>query len=580
MGSILDILQGNPGAASLWNVLYPSTINGGGIPVAPGQAPDVSNAAAYGALGVDPSAIPMPTPPVSPFPQQPQQQPPAPAPSFGGGAAPFSFAGPGSNMVAPSQIAPPVAPAPQPAPAPAPQADQAGPIGVGNYQMPRVGAADDFEPDDSTPANAAPTQGRMPAGPPAPAPFSLGGAASGVGDRLGLAGKGFLGNMASGPIGALAGGLGALISGKPTDASSIAQQGGNLTAQALIAKGASPADVVAASKNPPLMAALIQQYYGKEKFTPVETTDMMGRKSVTGAFNASDGSVKPVNGGAPAAGGAGDEGLGDMSKTGAAYIASVPTAYRGTLQGMLDGTLQPPSSFAASKPYWQAMIAAAKHADSTFDENNWAARHKMSIDLASSGNSTMGGILSNGESSFKHLAEYTASAADQGNASHDFPFGGAIAHAQNYIGNSAGGSTTFGKVKAINDNLGHYGQESTKFYAGTGGGVEERMNALKEMNPVTTSSEEAAAYATKEKGLMLDRLNTKFQEIRNTYGDADAARIIAKHMPDIQANIAKIDANIAKLRGQPAPVGGADGAAVPPPGNYVWTPGGGLSGGK
>lgn len=77
---------------------------------------------------------------------------------------------------------------------------------------------------------------------------------------LGL--KGFLGNLGGGPLGALAGGLGAAITGQPTDAGSIAAQQSNLTARALIAKGADPAAVAAASRNPVLMTELIKQHFG------------------------------------------------------------------------------------------------------------------------------------------------------------------------------------------------------------------------------------------------------------------------------------------------------------------------------
>lgn len=106
--------------------------------------------------------------------------------------------------------------------------------------------------------------------PPRPAPMSMAGPAPAApqpaapeGDNrfmLGL--KGFLGNLSGGPIGALAGGLGAAVTGQPTDAGSIAAQQSNLTARALIAKGADPAAVAAAAKNPALMTELIKQHFG------------------------------------------------------------------------------------------------------------------------------------------------------------------------------------------------------------------------------------------------------------------------------------------------------------------------------
>lgn len=294
---ILDILQGNPGAASPYGALYPSPLSG---------ADPQTLAAIYAAAGMSP-------PQIDPFGDPSKSSVAAPgAPAapggFGANAAPFSFGGPGSNVVSPSQIA---APAPTPIPQPRPDmaaapagaptdvssanaTPQASPIAVGNYQMPRVGAADDFEPDDATPANAAPTAGGTPPGIPARAPFSFGGAASDVGDRLSLAGKGFLGNMSAGPVGALFGGLGALVSGKPTDAATIARQSGTATARALISKGSTPEEAVAAAQNPELMKALIGQYYGKEKYSVVQTgEDGNGQKQFS-VFNTQTGERNPI----------------------------------------------------------------------------------------------------------------------------------------------------------------------------------------------------------------------------------------------------------------------------------------------
>jgi hypothetical protein len=280
MAGLLDFLTGNNAAASPWGMLYQAP------PVAGGQSEQerrAQEAAAFGALGIDPASLPqrspfdvpqqaaplpsfsMPAPAPSPF-------APAPAANMGTGAptaAPFSFAGAGSNIVNPSSI---VAPPPafgadaQPVPFaadPVTQQPPAGPstdlssvnrnrapddfIPVGGYQMPafRGGAPAVAGADNEAaiPANAAPTSGAIqPTAPAAaaPAPFSLGGAGSDVGDRLMKGARGFLGNLSGGPIGALAGGLGALITGQNTDPTLIAAEHNSLTARALLSKGRVP----------------------------------------------------------------------------------------------------------------------------------------------------------------------------------------------------------------------------------------------------------------------------------------------------------------------------------------------------
>ncbi|WP_029082904.1 hypothetical protein [Bradyrhizobium sp. th.b2] len=298
-----------------WNALYPSPVPGA-LPLSKGQAPNSTDAAAYGSLGVDPSALAMPTPPVDPFAPKPQAAPIAPADGFGKGAVPFSFAGPGSNVVNPSQImrpAPPVAaPVAAATPTDASSRNRAPDdfIPVGNYQMPafRGGApalaavADD---EESAPAAAPAARAPIAAAPAAPAsaPFSLAGAGAGVGDRFGKATRGFLGNLGNGPIGALAGGLGALITGQNTDPSSIAAEQNSLTAQALLKKGASAAEVQAARYNPALQKALIDQYYGKDKWAVVQVgEDGDGRKQFM-QQNQVDGTLRPIAGASVGAGG-------------------------------------------------------------------------------------------------------------------------------------------------------------------------------------------------------------------------------------------------------------------------------------
>lgn len=271
---ILDFLTGNDQAASPWGALYPSPL------LAPDpQQQAARDAAAYGSMGLDPSSVL----PVDPF-GDPRKTsvvnpnaPPKPATGFGAGVVPFGFAGPGSMNVQPSQIATVGAPQPAPAPAAPPAAVEppAAPPQVAPLPLPAARpagapaapAADDGE---GTPAPAAPGSG-------APAPFSLGGV--GLGDRLDKGARGFFGNMALGPVGAIMGGLGALATGKSTDPASIQREQASATVQALLSRGASAADVQAAAGNPTLMHALISQYYGKDKFGVANFEDDNGRKT-------------------------------------------------------------------------------------------------------------------------------------------------------------------------------------------------------------------------------------------------------------------------------------------------------------
>jgi hypothetical protein len=429
MAGILDYLTGNDASASPWGMLY--NADQGADPVKAQKLAELlaaQNAASIGGMGVDPNNTG--TPAASPF-GDPSQlsfaNPSAPAPSpggFGAGASPFSFAGPasmpGALNVAPSaaptpspalagpglmtginpaMVSSPGSPAPQvaqpapaaPAPAPSPinanaaiPAGQNAPIPVGNVMMPRVGggfptaAADDEDEAPAAPAPGAPAAPAGVAGAPAsPAPFSLAGAGNAISDRLGKATRGVFGNMALGPIGALAGGLGALISGRETDPTAIATQKMTATGQALLQKGAPLGDVQAAVNNPTLMQALINQYYGKDKYQFVKTKDAMGSEHGQ-AFNQSDGSVKdiPTSPGAAASQGDVFDAITRAREGGASpeqLYALAPAQLRAGAQAMIEGRALPTSLSARGDARNQTVMLA--HAiDPTFDESQIGAR--------------------------------------------------------------------------------------------------------------------------------------------------------------------------------------------------------------
>lgn len=136
------------------------------------------------------------------------------------------------------------------------------------------------------------------------------------GDRLMLGTKGFIGNLNNGPIGAFAGGVGALITGQPTDPGTIEAQKNsaarNVTAQALLARGVDPATVQAAVANPELMKTVIAQTYGAKQVQPLGNGYIYNPKSnkVERAYEPDDkipvGFEKTDNGLRPIAGGPAD----------------------------------------------------------------------------------------------------------------------------------------------------------------------------------------------------------------------------------------------------------------------------------
>lgn len=345
------------------------------------------------------------------------------------------------------------------------------------------------------------------------------------------------------------------------------------TYQALQAAGLPEGLARAATLNPELLKTIAPEYFSAPKV--VQTGESPLGK--TFQLQSAGGKFSDIPSGGSGGGNVGMSLLApgvkqmDPSLQGDAYMQQFGPEVQAAAKAYINGDVMP-----TGNPRQQGISNFAKTIAQKWGQDTgqpvsditYAQKRKMQVDLASSGNNSMGGILANGKSAFAHLADTSDKLADLGNYSSDLPIvGGNAASFGNWVGNVVTPtSDTKGKIAAANDALGHYGQESTKFYAGSGGGVEERQAALKNASPTKASGAEQAAYLNTEKGLMLDRLQQKENQIRETMGDGylQAHPVMT---PELQGTIARIDANIAKLQGKPT---GATSATAPTSGVVHW----------
>lgn len=184
---------------------------------------------------------------------------PAPAaPVFGAGASPAIFANPAGSTPGNPMLPPPAAATPPVMASDDEEEDtpaaKASPIAIGNYQMPRIGNAEDFAPNPAAlPVNAQPAQGQGLPTPTTATPSPLGA----LSDHL----KASWQSMRHG--GGLIGGLAGLVTGERDDPAyeSQRQQGqvANMTARALISRGVDPTVAIAAVQpgNAEMLKALI-----------------------------------------------------------------------------------------------------------------------------------------------------------------------------------------------------------------------------------------------------------------------------------------------------------------------------------
>lgn len=220
MAGLLDLLQGQ-GGGSLLDFLRQNA--GAAVANSPGGLP--SDTANYGS-----------PPPMSFAPPPQAQAMPANQPnSIDSAAWPQGPVGApmNANAAMPQPAAAPAQAQPQPAPM-----SMAGP--------PQAAPSPAPPPEPTAPMTAPSVQ------PLIPAPST---------DRFSLGAKGFLGNLHTGPIGALIGGIGAAVTGQPTDAGTIAQSTKVQQQRALIsglqARGVSNADITAALANPEYLKKIL-----------------------------------------------------------------------------------------------------------------------------------------------------------------------------------------------------------------------------------------------------------------------------------------------------------------------------------
>jgi hypothetical protein len=161
---------------------------------------------------------------------------------------------------------------------------QAAPMDIGGYQMPRIGSEQQFTPDPATiPQNAQPTQGQMPM--QAPQQSSGGSALTGL--------QSFLNG------GGLISSIRGAMDGRRVDQRGVAEQQQNQTAQFLVSKGIDPAMAKTIVSDPAALRAIlpsimgtggqtddIKEYQFAKKEDPALTfnTFMARKKSVSGEY--------------------------------------------------------------------------------------------------------------------------------------------------------------------------------------------------------------------------------------------------------------------------------------------------------
>jgi len=327
--------------------------------------------------------------------------------------------------------------------------------------------------------------------------------------------------------GGLLGGIEGLITGQRTDPQAIAQQKMQAQYQALVPV-LGPQKALIAVINPDVGKALLQDaLVNKDKYSVVTTgKDAMGAETKK-VFNSTTGTFQDIPKTAADTAAAANSGLGNMNLTGQDYLASLPQNVRGTVQGMIEGTLPPPTSFALGKPYWQNLIAAAKNVDPTFDATNWSGRVAGVKDFSAGKSSEM-------VRSANQVLGHLSTLVDKADALHNgsYPL---LNYAENGISTALGGAATTGFSQAANA----VADELAKVYKGAGISDREIQEWKQNLSPNMSPAQLHEAISTASE--LLNHALSALEEKRlGSIGPVAAAKAGPLLKPDAQAALEKI----------------------------------------
>jgi hypothetical protein len=250
------------------------------------------------------------------------------------------------------------------------------------------------------------------------------------------------------------------------------------------------------------------------------------------------------------------------------YLKQFPPEVQAAVKDYVDGKSMPTGN--PRKGFTQAVkMVAQKYAQdigTSADDSTFAGRRKMRTELNSASPGSLGGQLNIGNTAIGHLADLSDRAAALDNK--DILGIPSLSH----VVNSARGEISTdqaAKMRALQDAAQHYGQEITKFYAGSPGGEAERNRFIAATNAALTPKELSAVIAS-EAELMHSRLKGLESQITGTLGPAAKQYPVIR--PESEKAFARIQQNVRRLSGEPAAAPGAARAAAQASPVHVATP--------
>lgn len=190
-------------------------------------------------------------------------------------------------------------------------------------------------------------------------------------------------------------------------------------------------------------------------------------------------------------------------------LKSLPAPAQSLVKGMVEGRISPPSSFAASKPYWQNLIQMATAYDPTFDETTWSGRVATRKDFAA-------GKSAQAVTALNTALSHASTLAD------DFDkMGNTALPAWNVLTNNVGqalGGAALTKATETRDAL---ASEARKVFAASGGGNLTELQEWQKNFPLNGSPTQQKAALQGFVDLLDGRLQGLADQYNRGMGKAD-----------------------------------------------------------
>lgn len=418
-------------------------------------------------------------------------------------------------------------------------------VPVGNYQMPQFGTPDQA----ALPPNAQPTSGQAPPQmtppqmtQPEASPF---GTTAGIGDRLNAGFQGFANS--GGPLQAIGNLIGGLTTGQRSDPQGMQLQQQKATYESLIGSGVPKNLAMAAALNPEVLKTIAPAYFDTApKLQETGTDPLTGQKSF-GVYRPAQGTLSPVSTGGQgsASGGFLAKGIGqvDSSLTGEDYLKQFSPEVQAAVRDYVSGKTMP-----TGNPR-QGFTAAVKQIAQKFgndigvpaDDTTFAARRQMRNQLSNASPNSLGGQINIGNTAIGHLADLSEKALALDNWDAGISY---LSHGVNAVRGMR--TEQAAKLNALKGAAQHYGQEITKFYAGSPGGEGERNRFLEAVDGAKSPKELAAVIET-EAELMRSRLGALGDQIKGVLGPLSSEYPVVR--PDSEKAFGKVNENVSRLRG-------------------------------